>query len=116
MTENFSELKVYVDPYNQQWRLDLFQWDGTPVNPMWLAMKPPQMLPTTTLNPTATATGSAATSTATAKVKRSFTLAKEKTPSKKFGTVVKSSWLHGDVLFWLGITMTAIGGIVVYCC
>lgn len=57
---------VYKDPYTHLQRLDLYGFDGTPMNPMFQAYKPPQMLPTTTLNPTATAAAPAAT----AKVKR----------------------------------------------
>jgi hypothetical protein len=35
-------------------RLDLYKFDGSPMNPMFLAYNPPQMLPTITMNPTDT--------------------------------------------------------------
>lgn len=35
-------------------RLDLYKFDGSPMNPMFLAYSPPQMLPTITMNPTDT--------------------------------------------------------------
>jgi len=124
-TEFFSEVQLAIDPYNQQWRLNLFQWDGTPVNPMWLAMTPPQMLPTQTLNPTVSATGSGAPATAAAtgsqtgkvKVKRAFEAsAKGQLGGKGQGLGGKSAWLEGNTWFWVGMMMTAMGGVVVACC
>lgn len=58
--------QVYIDPYTKMTRLDLYQFDGTPMNPLFLAYSPPQMLPTITMNPTA----AAAAPTAGAKAKR----------------------------------------------
>lgn len=106
-----------MDPYNGQWRLNLFQWDGTPVNPMWLAMTPPQMLPTQTLNPTISATGTAATATGKAKVKRAYG-GGVGTQLGGNGQVLgkKSAWLEGNTWFWIGMMTTAMGGVVVACC
>jgi len=122
-TEFFSEVQLAIDPYNQQWRLNLFQWDGTPVNPMWLAMTPPQMLPTQTLNPTVSATGSGAPATATGsqtgkvRVKRAYSAGGTGQLGKKGqGMVKKSAWLEGNTWFWVGMMMTTMGGIVVACC
>ncbi|KAG5440432.1 hypothetical protein PCK2_000565 [Pneumocystis canis] len=42
---------VTLDPYYNEYKLQLYQFDGTPVQPLYLAYFPPQMLPTTTLNP-----------------------------------------------------------------
>jgi len=114
MPQFYSELQVLVDPYNQRWRLNLFEWDGTPVNPMWLAMNPPQMLPTQTLNPTGNVTATGAVQTATAKIKRALNLAKNVRQSSKQGGL--RSWLSVDILFWLGIVMTAMGGVLVITC
>jgi len=47
--------QVYIDPYTKLKRLDLYMFDGAPMNPMFQAFNPPQMLPTSTLNPTSTA-------------------------------------------------------------
>lgn len=44
--------QVYTDPYTKMTRLDLYKFDDSPMNPMFLAYSPPQMLPTSTLNPT----------------------------------------------------------------
>ncbi|TVY80345.1 Protein rot1, partial [Lachnellula suecica] len=59
-TELMAKWQVYIDPYTKMTRLDLYQFDGTPMNPMFLAYSPPVMLPTVTMNPTATATATAA--------------------------------------------------------
>jgi hypothetical protein len=60
-------LKAYetlTDEFHNVPRLNLFEFDGTPIMPLYQAYKPPQMLPTMTLNPTAS------TSEPTSKVKR----------------------------------------------
>lgn len=49
-SELFLRFEVLKDMYNGRMRLNLWQWDGTPVNPMWLAYNTPKMLPTTTLS------------------------------------------------------------------
>lgn len=50
-TLTFSEFQIWIDMYYGRYRLDLYQWDGTPMPPMYLVYRPPQMLPTVTLNP-----------------------------------------------------------------
>lgn len=48
----FLNHAVIVDDYHGRYRLNLYEWDGTPVQPLYLAYRPPLMLPTETLNPT----------------------------------------------------------------
>ncbi|KAI9054736.1 hypothetical protein LZ554_001887 [Drepanopeziza brunnea f. sp. 'monogermtubi'] len=55
-SETLEKYQVYVDAYYKMTRLDLYHSDGSPMHPMYLAFNPPQMLPTVTMNPTATAT------------------------------------------------------------
>ncbi|KAJ5052149.1 uncharacterized protein L3040_001908 [Drepanopeziza brunnea f. sp. 'multigermtubi'] len=55
-SETLEKYQVYVDAYSKMTRLDLYQFDGSPMHPMYLAFNPPQMLPTVTMNPTVTAT------------------------------------------------------------
>ncbi|KAL9032378.1 MAG: hypothetical protein Q9214_007996, partial [Letrouitia sp. 1 TL-2023] len=50
--EIFKQYEVIVSPYDKATRLNLYGFDGAPMNPMYLAYKPPEMLPTKTLNPT----------------------------------------------------------------
>ncbi|RKF56476.1 Protein rot1 [Erysiphe neolycopersici] len=58
-TETMKNYQVSIDPYMKISRLDLHKFDGAKLPPMYLAYKPPQMLPTVTLNPTAKSTSSA---------------------------------------------------------
>lgn len=44
--------EVSEDRYKRVKRLDLGLWDGKMLQPMYLAYRPPQMLPTSTMNPT----------------------------------------------------------------
>ena len=44
--------EVIEDRYKRVKRLDLGLWDGKMLQPMYLAYNPPQMLPTSTMNPT----------------------------------------------------------------
>lgn len=69
--EKFKAYQVYVDPYHGKWRIDLIKSNGAYLQPLYLAYKPPQMLPTITLNPTPTSgDDSKSTETSKAKLKR----------------------------------------------
>ena len=72
--------------------------------PLYLAMSPPQMLPTTTLNPLTTSTAGGAK--ATGKVKRSQLpanhLLDKRTPEMR----------RADTVWWLGVILTTSGGIL----
>ena len=81
---------------------------------MYLAYKPPEMLPTQTLNPTNTASGAGATSTG--KIKRSLKnmdgsvqpLNKDVVGKRRMSVNVNNWW-------WIGVGMTAMGGVGYYC-
>jgi hypothetical protein len=93
-------------------RLDLYQFNGAPMNPMYLAYNPPMMLPTITLNPTATAT---AAPTSKAKARRGVEdlLPLNKDVAHKKRDAAPDSLLHRldlNVLWWTGIGMTVFGG------
>ncbi|KAI5306624.1 Reversal of tor2 lethality [Ascosphaera pollenicola] len=101
-TELFMKYEVTTDSYHNKKRLDLYAYDGTPVNPMLLDSDDPSMLPTTTLNPTTT------TATAHSRIKRRnvFAGAKPRTRVSKQGmTAADRSW-------WLGVIMTSAGGLM----
>ncbi|EXJ92362.1 hypothetical protein A1O3_00912 [Capronia epimyces CBS 606.96] len=53
-SELMKSYQVMTDPYHNVPRLNLYKFDGSPMQPMYLAASPPQMLPTQTLNPTST--------------------------------------------------------------
>jgi hypothetical protein len=100
----------YTDPYHNIPRLNLFKFDGAPVNPMYLAYNPPQMLPTTTLNPLPTATGKSS------KAKRGL---QDEVPQnwklkleQQEGTKMVVSHINADNLWWVGLAMTGVGGLL----
>ncbi|KAJ4360250.1 Reversal of tor2 lethality [Didymosphaeria variabile] len=103
-TELFQRYEVVTDGYTKKTRLTLFKRDGAPLMPLYLAYSPPQMLPTTTLNPLTTSTAGAK---ATAKVKRSdlpLNVLSKRTPQQQ----------QADRWWWFGVFMTASGGVLYY--
>ncbi|CAI5758765.1 unnamed protein product [Candida verbasci] len=48
----FKAYRVYVNNYHGRYALEIYQFDGSKMQPLYLAYKPPLMLPTTALNPT----------------------------------------------------------------
>lgn len=49
----FQWFQVSLNQYHGKYMLQLYQFDGSPMQPLYLAYRPPNMLPTKTLNPTA---------------------------------------------------------------
>ena len=81
---------------------------------MYLAYKPPEMLPTQTLNPTATVSGAVAASTG--KTKRKFgssDLLVEPLDKRILGKRKESA--RADRWWWIGVGMTALGSVGYYC-
>lgn len=93
-------------------RLDLYQFDGTPMNPMFLAYKPPMMLPTSTLNPTATATSAAAKSKRTAGARDLPIPMNQNAKHIKRGIEERSLMQRVDlnIIWWTGVGMIVFGG------
>jgi hypothetical protein len=93
-------------------RLDLYQFDDTPMNPMFLAFSPPQMLPTVTMNPTPTAT------TSGGKSKRTAGAGEEMNPPLNANAPhikrdMERSLIHRidlNMVWWAGVGMTIFGG------
>ena len=127
--ELIKSYQVLTDPYHNVPRLNLFQFDGKPMQPMYLVLNPPQMLPTQTLNPTSTATP-----TKKAKVKRdqegdgdaeesnSEELAQkllqqnhhQDAPLNKnvLLTGRKSELYNPDKFWWVGVGLVAVGTVL----
>jgi len=107
--------ETLLDPYHNIQRLNLFQFDGSPLNPMFLVYNPPQMLPTQTLNPTASATGGAQ-STSKSRVRRDIKdTAGENIvlPNKNQNTILSPGGSYNpDTWWWVGVGMTALGTIM----
>ena len=110
----FQGYSIYVDPYHQVLRMDMYRFDGSPLPPMYLAYNPPQMLPTSTLNPTATATG--ASSTATSKLKRALGLTDQNQPPLDYNKLKEKygAWVEPDRWWWIGIGATGFGSFLYF--
>ncbi|KAJ5095058.1 hypothetical protein N7532_007349 [Penicillium argentinense] len=90
-TEKFKGFSVSVDAYNHVQRLDLQQSTGEIMHPMYLAYRPPKMLPTNTLNPIPTS-----------KKKREL--------SSGLHVVIKEELINPDRWWWFGVLATSLGG------
>lgn len=113
--------EVYVDPYHGRYRLDLYQFDGSRLPPLYLAYKPPMMLPTMTMNPTE---GSSQPTGTTNDQSQSSSAAAASTPSsaaslrKKIRRglenrsrtpAVKKQSFNPEKLWWFGVSLVGIG-------
>jgi hypothetical protein len=107
LTTPFQQYDVVKDPIHLINRLTLYKHDGSPIMPLYLAMSPPEMLPTTTLNPLTTATPGGAK--ATGKVKRSELPMNHNAPTRR-----TAQQKQADRWWWVGIVLTASGG-AMYC-
>ncbi|EEH41787.1 ROT1 protein [Paracoccidioides lutzii Pb01] len=120
--ELFERYEVLKDPYSGVERLNLYQFDGTPVHPMYLASRQPQMLPTETLNPIDTSS-----SKGKGKGKRDGSVLERREQEGAGLGVDFESLLNKnasvdtegdnnqsgmDTLWWVGVFMTAVGGLV----
>lgn len=91
-----------IDPYHKSTRLDLYSFDGAPMAPMYLAYRPPEMLPTKPLSDLTSKNN-----------KRHF----GGDPGKRVGLaglVSKDSLLDPDRWLWLGVVMSAVGGLTLF--
>lgn len=108
-----KKYEVVMDKFSNTQRLNLFTFDGAPLNPMYLAYKPPQMLPTQILNPTSTsATEAGQTSSVSAK----RGLKDSKTVQVLMGTdnFSRTVWWftpNAGRLWWFGAGFTTLGGV-----
>jgi len=84
------------------------------MNPMYLAYRPPQMLPTQTLNPTSSSTNAPAKSTGKAKREveglEGFT-----EPLNRDVLIQRRESFNADKWWWIGVGMTGLGGVAYYC-
>ena len=81
------------------------------MNPMYIAYSPPLMLPTQTMNPTATSSGAAATTKAS---KRGMDKEELVLPLNKDSKHIKRDTdgkpLDANLIWWIGLGMTVFGG------
>lgn len=82
---------------------------------MYLAYSPPQMLPTTTLNPTVTATSGASSTSTSSKMKRGLGGETMEVPVNwKMSKKVGMDAMNPDHWWWTGLTLTGIGGLMYF--
>lgn len=94
--ETMQSYSIELDSYRGEWKLTLNRLYGAPVQPLYLVYDPPQMLPTTTLLPTAHS-----------KAKRSLP-----NPEGSSGDPVPSLL---NSLWYSGATMLFLGGLAFVC-
>ncbi|KAF7627888.1 protein rot1 [Aspergillus flavus] len=102
-TETFNSFQVSKDPYHGIQRLDLKRFDDSPMHPMYLVYQPPQMLPTTTLNPVSE----------TGKSKRHVARDTDRLPGVR-NLITKEELTNPDRWLWVGVFATALGGITLF--
>ena len=81
---------------------------------MYIAYSPPQMLPTQTLNPTSAAATGGAKATGKTKSKRGLFAAYDG-PMNKNVVGKRDGVINADKWWWIGVGMTAIGGVGYFC-
>ena len=115
ITKRTQKYQVYTDPYTKMTRLDLYQFDGSPIQPMYLAFTPPKMLPTITMNPTTASAGKKAKRTAGAEPEAEHGY---DVPLNKDAIHMKRDFeqplLHRvdlNMVWWTGVGMTLFGGV-----
>lgn len=113
-TETFKSFAVSIDPYHGQYKLQLYQFDGAPVQPLYLAYRPPMMLPTETLNPTAT-DDSSAEETGSSNSKRSLSnLVKRGLENRQRTNAVKTNregFIFTNVFWYFSVLMIGVGSV-----
>ena len=107
-----KKYEVVTDKFSNAQRLNLFAFDGAPLNPIYLAFLPPQMLPTQPLNPTSTS-ATAAEKTSSIPSKRDIVDGKIVQMPMKPEDFSRTEWCtpNADRLWWFGAGITALGGV-----
>ena len=94
VNSEIQSFKVAVDPYHKIQRLDLKSFDDSPMHPMYLVYRPPEMLPPMTLT----------------------SVGKRKRDVVRDGVLSPSLLARGDLVdpnrwLWFGVIASALGGI-----
>ncbi|KAL4790693.1 protein rot1 [Aspergillus venezuelensis] len=101
-TEKYDSFTVGIDSYYESMRLDLYSFDGSPMIPMYLAYRPPEMLPTGPLNPVKSK-----------KAKRQSGV-EQGTAFSLRSLVSKDSLADPDRWLWIGVVMSAMGSVALF--
>lgn len=115
LTTVLQRYEVITDPYHNVLRLNLYEHDGTPMQPMYIAAQPPEMLPTTTLDAAASTATSEPKAKRTAMAKRGLSDDPYEIPmhwrADNDGRQIVTH-INADRLWWIGVGMTGLGGIL----
>ncbi|KAK9474779.1 chaperone for protein-folding within the ER, fungal-domain-containing protein [Dipodascopsis tothii] len=98
--EVYKEWEIVIDEYRGQYRLNMYKANGEEMNPMYLVYRPPMMLPTETMNPTASATPASKR----LKIKRYL-------DNRSRTNAVKSVSIDADYWHTIGVCMMVGGGV-----
>lgn len=111
-TMTFESFYVQLDTYHGMYKLQLYQFDKSLLQPLYLAYRPPMMLPTETLNPTAT--GNSATSTGNQKRSLKDTVRRNLENKHRTNAVKKNSKgiFSSDIFWYLSVGMIGVGSVV----
>lgn len=108
--ELFKEYELLIDPYHGRYRLNLYEWDGTPVQPLYLAYRPPMMLPTETLNPTSGANSTSNSSSTNEKRSLKQRIKRSLENKKRTNAVIVSKFDH-DFYWWGSVLLLGAGSL-----
>lgn len=116
----FKKFQVMVSPYHGRYMIQIYQFDESMMQPLYLAYRPPLMLPVTALNPT-----DAASETLQVLHKRSFSRKLDllrsigrdvrfKLENDLRTNAVRHSAAHVyDIMWWASVVCLALGSAVV---
>lgn len=100
----FEKYQVSISGYYGRYMLQIYQFDGSPMQPLYLAYKPPMMLPTYALNPTDKALETS--SSLRRRVKRSLENQYRTNAIKEFSNS------RFDTLWWGAVAALGVGSAV----
>lgn len=107
-----QRIELLTDPYHNIPRLNLYRFDGSPVMPLYMAYNPPQMLPTSTINPT-TSGATAKPTSSKFRVKRS--LSEWGSALSKPTMQPKQGLINPNFIWWFGVGATGLGSVMYFC-
>lgn len=114
-TETFKSFTVGIDPYHGIYKLQLYQFDGSPLQPLYLAYRPPMMLPTETLNPTDNSDSGASETVATANSKRSLSELVKRGLENKHRTNARKTnhqgFFYSDLFWYVSMGLLGLGSV-----
>ncbi|CCH46184.1 putative secreted protein [Wickerhamomyces ciferrii] len=106
--ETFEKFQVMIDNYHGRWKLQLYEWDGNPVQPLYLAYRPALMLPTETLNPT---DGDHATGTSTPSGQSLRKRVRRSLENRGRTNAVRQSSFDNDFWWWTSVGLVSVGSL-----